>query len=289
MSTARIHERGYRRYEGARSGVGGAVRSTFLHALRRILGLRRRARHKLLPWGLTVLSYLPALGFVAVVLFLPDSLRDLSDQVLPTPRQYLGGITLLFYLAAALAGPVALCGDRRSGALALYLASPLSRDTYLLAKTLATVAFLAMVTIVPPLIYVVGTVLAGSGPDGPAAVAAALGRAVAAGGALALLFAGVSVAGASITDRTGAASGLVVLYLMVSGAVVSIVVFALDAPTWLLLLDVNNVASEGVARLYGEVDTRSLPTPAVLGALALWIAGLFGFTRRRYQRLAVTR
>lgn len=288
-STARIHERGYRRYEGVRTGVGGAARSTFLHTIRAILGLRRKARHKVLPWGLTVLSYLPALGFVAVVLFLPDNFRDLSDRVLPSPQQYLGGITLLVILATALAGPVALCGDRRSGALALYLASPLSRGTYLAAKAGAAVTFLGLVTIVPPLIYVVGTVIAGAGPDGVGAVATGVVRVVAAGVAFALLFGGLSVAGASVTDRTGAAAGVIVLYLMVSGAIVGTVVFALDAPDWLLLLDVNQVAAESIARIHGVEQVRSLPTPAVLAALVVWIAALFDWTRRRYARLAVTR
>lgn len=289
MSTARIHQRGYRRYEGVRTGVSGAVRSTFRQALRSILGLRRQARHKLLPWGVAALSYLPALGFVAVVLFLPESFRGLSEQVLPSPRQYLGGITLLVYLATALAGPVALCGDRRSGALALYLSSPLSRDTYLAAKAAATVVFLMLVTVVPPLIYVVGTVLAGAGPDGPAAVATSVRQVVSAGAAVALLFGGLSVTAASITDRTGAAAGIVVLYLTVSGAIIGTVVFALNAPSWLLLLDVNHVASESVARIHGHEQYRTLGTPAVLGALAVWIAALFGLTRRRYRRLAVSR
>ena len=289
MSTARIHERGYRRYEGGRLGVTASVRTTTIHTLRTILGLRRRARNKLLPWGIAALSYLPAIGFVAAILFLPDNFAFLADEVLPSPRAYLGGIIFLVYLASAIAGPVALCGDRRSGALALYLASPLNRDSYLLAKSLAAVGFIALVTVVPPLIYVVGAVLAGGGPDGPAAIALDVVRVFAGGIALAVTFGGLSLAAASISDRTGAAAGIIVLYAMVSGAVIATIVFGLDAPEPLLLLDINQVANEGVARLYGEELNGTLSTPLVLGAMAAWIAVLFGFTRWRYRRLAVTR
>lgn len=289
MSTARIHQRGYRRYEGPRLGVGAAVRSTFLVTLRFVLGLRRRARHKIVPWGITALSSLPALGFVAVTIFLPDALRRFASEVLPGPEAYLGGTVLLIYLAAALAGPSALCSDRRSGALTLYLASPLTRDSYLAAKALAVLAFLALVTVVPSLIYVLGTVIAGQGPDGPGAVLATVARVVGAGGAVALVFGSLSLAAGSVTDRTGAAAGIVVLYTVLSGAVVGTVVFALDAPDLLVLLDVNQVATGTVARIYGGELDASVPAAALVAALFAW-TGVFGaFTRWRYRRLTVTR
>lgn len=286
--TARIHERGYRRYVGPRAGVAAAVWSTVRHTLRFILGLRRRARSKIIPWGLAGLSYLPAIGFVAFVAVAPDALRRLVQGRLPGPEAYLGGIVLLIYLAAALAGPAALCGDRRSGALTLYLASPLDRSTYLLAKGLAVAAFLLLVTVVPPLIYVLGTVLAGAGPDGPAQVADQVVRAVGAGVALTGLFGALSLAAGSLTDRQTAASGIVVLYVLISGAVVQSTVASLDAPRALTLLDVNQVALQAVGVIHGVggVDTAA---GLVLGAAVAWTVALAGLTAWRYRRFAVTR
>lgn len=289
MSTVRLHEQGYRRYEGARHGVGGAVTSTIRHTLRHMLGLRRRARSKLLPWGIIAVSYLPAIGFVAATLLLPATLRDVVGQVMPGPEAYLGGIIFLVYLAAAIAGPSALCRDRRSGALALYLASPLSRDTYLAAKAAATVGFVAAVTVVPPLIYVLGTVIIGAGPDGALAVVTTVARAVGSGVALALLFGALSLAAASLSDRTGAAAGIIVLYVVISGAVVAATVFALDAPDVLVLLDVNQVAARTVAGFYGEGQDGIVPTWSVFAALAAWIGAFGAFARWRYRRLSVTR
>lgn len=289
MSSVRLHEQGYRRYDGPRHGVGGAVTSTIRHTVRHTLGLRRRMRSKILPWGIIALSYLPALGFVAVTLLLPETLRQLAGEVMPGPEAYLGTVILLVYLATAIAGPAALCRDRRSGALALYLASPLSRDTYLVAKASAAVGFIAAVTVVPPLIYVLGTVIAGVGPSGPVAVARTVAQAIGSGLAMAALFGGVSLAAASLSDRTGAAAGTIVVYLVLSGAIVNITVSALGAPAHLLLLDVNRVATEAVARFYGGSTNDAVSTGAVFGALAAWVAGLGAFTRWRYRRLAVTR
>lgn len=289
MSAVRLHEQGYRRYAGPRHGVGGAVTSTIRHTVRYTLGLRRRMRSKILPWGIIALSYLPALGFVALTLLLPETLRQLAGEVMPGPEAYLGTVILLVYLATAIAGPAALCRDRRSGALALYLASPLSRDTYLVAKAAAAVGFIAAVTVVPPLIYVLGTVIAGVGPDGPVAVARTVAQAIGAGLAMAALFGGVSLAAASLSDRTGAAAGTIIVYLVLSGVIVNTSVAALGAPAHLLLLDVNRVAADAVARLYGGSMNDAVSTWAVFGALAAWVAGLGAFTRWRYRRLAVTR
>lgn len=289
MSSVRLHEQGYRRYEGARHGVGGAMASTVRHTVRYTLGLRRRARSKLLPWGVIAVSYLPAIGFVAATLLLPVTLRRVVGQVLPGPEAYLGGIIFLVYLAAAIAGPAALCRDRRSGALALYLASPLSRDTYLAAKAAAAVGFVAAVTVVPPLIYVLGTVIVGAGPDGVVAVVRTVAQAIGSGLALALLFGALSLAAASLSDRTGAAAGTIVVYLVISGAVVGTTVFALDAPDALVLLDVNQVAARTVAGFYGEGQDGAVPTWAVFASLAAWIGAFGGFARWRYRRLAVTR
>lgn len=287
MSTARIHERGYRRYDGERRGVAAAMGTTVRHTLRYVLGLRRRARSKVVPWGIAALAYLPAIGFVAVTLFLPRVLLGLAEEVLPPPGAYLVGITLLVYLAAALAGPAALCDDRRHGTIALYLASPLDRNTYLAAKALAVVVFLSLVTVVPPLLYVLGTVLSGMGPDGPVAVLIDVGRAVAAGLAWALLYGSLSLAVASFTDRQVVASAGVVLYAMISGSVVGAVIFGLGAPRWLSLLDVNRVAFNVLDAFFDEpLEVRHA---AAFGALVVWVAVFGGIAWWRYHRLEVSR
>ena len=63
--------------------------------------------------------------------------------------------------------PEVLCPDRRTGMLGLYLASPLTRDTYLLAKAAAVAGAARLVTLGPPLLLLVAFILQGLGPDGP--------------------------------------------------------------------------------------------------------------------------
>lgn len=285
MSDVRVHDQGYRRYDGPRAGVGNAIRSTYLQALRFVLGIRRRARSKVLPWGIVALACLPALGFIGVVAVVPAELLDLAGDALPGPEVYLGGTSLLIYLAAAIAGPAALCEDRRTGMLRLYLASPLTRDTYLLARAGAVVTFLTAVTVVPPLLYVVGTALVGE--SGRSRWFDAL-PAVASGLAVALLVAALSCLAAALADRQAVASVALVGFLLFSGIVVNVLVQTLDAPGWLQLADVNQVAFGTVDVLFGGDGLGATPT-ATLVAWALWTGGAGLAVRWRYQRLEVWR
>ena len=50
MTEARIHDAGYRRYTGVRLGPSQAIRSLTRHTAQRVMGLRRPARYKALPF-----------------------------------------------------------------------------------------------------------------------------------------------------------------------------------------------------------------------------------------------
>lgn len=288
MNGARIHERGYLRYEGARTGPAGALRTLILHSVRRLLGIKRGVRAKLLPVVVGAIAYLPAIVFVGVAAFVP---RQITEILLPGSDQYLGFVMPAVYLFAALGAPAVLCPDRRHGTLALYLASPLTRDGYLAGRAVALLGFLAVVTVGPALVLLAGLSLLDAGPTGASGAVAELARAVAAGVLVAVLFAGLSLALASLTDRQVTAAGYVILWLLVSGAVVNgILIEALDAPDVAALLDVTAVATESVARIYGAAGEHpGLPAAAVLAAAAGWAGLTAWFTRWRYQRLQVTR
>lgn len=284
MSGARVHEQGYRRYDGPRAGVGNAIQSTYLQALRFILGLRRRARSKVLPWGVLILASLPALGFVGVVAIIPAEILDLAGEILPGPEVYLGGISLLVYLGAAIAGPTALCEDRRSGMLRLYLASPLTRDTYLLSRAAAVFTFLAAATTVPPLVYVLGTMLVGDVRDRSPLLDVA--GVVSSGIAVALLVTALSCLAAALTERQATASVSLIGFLLLSGIVVNVVVNALELPEWARMIDVNQVAFGTVDALFGG-DGLGASAPVALGACALWTLVAAAVVRWRYQRMEV--
>ena len=288
MSDARILDRGYRRYEGERRGTRGAVASLTRQSALRALGLRRTFWAKVFPLLSAVIAYLPATVFVGVAALFPDELLD-PDAVIPTYADYYGFITAAIVVFVALVGPEVLCPDRRDGMLGLYLASPLTRDTYLVAKALAVVPVLAIVTVGPPLLLLVGRTFADAGPEGIGEFLVILVRVVASGLAISAAYTAISLAAASLTDRRAVASAGVILLLLVSSVATGVLV-DLGADERLLLLNLFLLPFELVQRIYGEIGSEPhLTTVELVVANAAWTAGAALLLRERYRRLQVTR
>ncbi|HUQ39444.1 MAG TPA: hypothetical protein VM030_04770 [Acidimicrobiales bacterium] len=290
MSDAVIHDRGYRPYDGPRLGQVHAVKSLTLHTLQRIFGLRRQARSKALPFIVVVLAYLPAIVFVGLSALLPKALRDAT---LPTYEGYYGFVSGAIILFVAFVAPEALCPDRRSRSLSLYLAALLDRTTYLVAKALAIFLTLLTVTVGPVLLLVLGLSIQNAGPDGLGELAIAVGRILAAGTSLSLFFTAVSLALSSLTDRRAVASATTIGVLIGSGIVAAVLEEALKFPDAFLLLSLNTAPYFLVNVIYGVTmgreATYEIPTLIIPLAVAAWTVAGFGFAWLRYQRLQVTR
>lgn len=289
---ARILDRGYRAYEGPRLGVGGAVRSLTLHSVQRVLGYRRSGWTKVLPILSVVLAYVPAIVFVGLTVLVEDLLVRFPD-VIPTYADYYGFVWAAIFVFVAFVAPELLCTDRRTGLIGLYLASPLTRTTYLLAKAGAVVGVLAIVTLGPPLFMLLARTIAGSGPDGPGEVALVLARVVVAGVVMTLLYGSLSLAVAATTTRKAAASAAIVLVLIGSAAVVSALADGVGTSPLVGLADLLNLPIELVYRVYGEAGpnqtTGRISTGALVAAYGAWTAAFAAFVHLRYRRLAVTR
>jgi ABC-2 type transport system permease protein len=267
--------------------VAGAIRSLAWHSALRALGLRRTFWAKLLPLASVGIAYVPALVFVGIAALLPDQLVD-DTGILPTYAGYYGFITAAIVLFVALVGPEVLCPDRRHRMLGLYLASPLTRDTYLLAKVLAVVPVLALVTLGPPLLLLVGLTFAGAGPDGVGDFLLTLARIALGGLVISAAYTAVSLAAASLTDRRPVASAGVILVLLISGVSTAVLV-ASGADERLFLLNLLAVPFELVQRIYGEVGDIEVSTLELVAANLAWTIGAGALLRSRYQRLRVTR
>lgn len=287
MSDARIVDRGYRAYDGPRRGVPGAVRSLAWHSALRALGLRRSFWAKLLPLASVGIAYVPALVFVGIAALLPEQLVD-GTGLLPTYAGYYGFITAAIVLFVALVGPEVLCPDRRHRMLGLYLASPLTRDTYLLAKMLAVLPVLALVTLGPPLLLLVGLTFADAGPGSVGDFAVSLARIVAGGLVISAAYTAVSLAAASLTDRRPVASAGVILVLLISSVATAALV-ASGADQRLFLLNLLAVPFELVQRIYGETGEMEVSTLELVLANLAWTIGAAALLRSRYQRLRITR
>lgn len=293
MTEARIHDQGYRPYRGERRGVRTAMTSLSLHAVQRVLGLKRRAGSKIMPWISIGLAFVPAVVFIVLAALLSGV--EVADELLPSYGEYYGFITFAVLLFAAFVAPEALCTDRRSGMLSLYLASPLTRDTYLVAKAVAVLGVLLMVTMGPQLLLLVAYSLEGRGPDGIVGFGELLGRIVAGGVGAALLPATLSLCVSSLTARRPFASAAIAVAMLASGAVVAGLTdpFGPDLTDWLGAFDFLNLPFELANRMLGETSDEGAVAQLSTGAIAAinlgWAVLFAAVARFSYQRVAVER
>lgn len=137
-----VFDLGYQPYDGDRLGRRGATLAVYRDGLRRVLGLRRKARRKVLPWTLLVLAVIPAGFFVAFSVF-AGGFEEASDAEFFVPTEYFGFIGTLMLLFIALAAAELMVPDRTWGTLQVYASRPLRLGDYLGARAgaLGTVVF----------------------------------------------------------------------------------------------------------------------------------------------------
>jgi len=288
---ARILDRGYRSFTGERTGSRGAVRSLVRHSVQRVLGIKRNAWTKVLPFATIFMAYVPAIVFVGITVLVDDVLQRAPD-VLPTYGQYYFYVSAAIVIFTAFVAPELLCPDRRNGMLGIYLASTLTRNTYLLAKAIAVGLVLAIVTLGPPLFMVIARTIAGSGPEGPGEVALLLGQAALSGILLGVLYAAISLAVSSLTSRKIAASAAIIL-LIFGSATVSTVMVESDASRFVFLLNLLNMPFELVQRIYDEGSVLgpagAMSTAELVAGYLAWVVPAALIVWVRYRRVEITR
>ena len=284
-SDARLFDLGYRSYDGPRERPAHAILTLAVFTMKRVLGLGRGGRHKVLPAITLAIAFLPALGSVTISV--------LANDVKPTDLISYGDYTFFIgsalALFAALIAPEALCPDRRTGMLGLYLAGPLDRNRYLAAKGAAVLATMLLITVGPLLFMFAAFVIAGFGPS-VGGTPELLLRILASGLTTALLYASLSMAVSSFTTRRAAAAVGVVLTLFVPVTVVRSAIEAADAPKALDLFSLPFVASDLSYRIFGEnpdgnEPIESLATWAVTGGWGLAVVAGALVCWLRYRRI----
>jgi ABC-2 type transport system permease protein len=286
---ARLFDLGYRSYDGLRERPARAILTLAEFTARRVLGLGRGGRAKVLPAITLTIAFLPALFSVAFAALANNPVA--GDFATYGEYMYIIGSALALF--AALVAPEALCPDRRSGMLGLYLGGPLDRTRYLLAKGMGVVGVMLLITVGPLLFMLLAYVLAGLGPSGTEAPKT-LVRILAAGITTALLYAALSMAVSSFTTRRAAAAVGVVLLIFVPMTVVRAAIEHSGAPNELDLFSSPFVVADLAYRIFGETPDSGEPVTglstwlvvsgvgaAVLaGALVCWL---------RYRRLEAFR
>ncbi len=284
-SGAQILDRGYRRYDGVRSGVLGAVLSVAWHTSRSILGLGRKARHKVFPVIVAVLAFLPAVIFLGLTVLIGDLLED---EIRPEYWELFGFAFFAVLLFSTLVAPEAIVRDRRDGMLPLYLSTPLTRATYIGAKVMAVMGTMSIIILGPPILALLGYTFQSQGPGGLIDWFEVLGKLLVTGLLIGTVLTAVSLGASSLTDRRAFASVAVIMALLGSSIVAAVLIEAAGWSDNLRVLDPLNVPLELGARLFDDRqdEFRNVDTWLVAAANLGWTVAGSGVVWWRYRRVA---
>lgn len=150
-----VYDLGYAPHEGVRLGRRAAFRAMFVDGSRRVLGLRRKAMTKVLPWGLIGAAIVPAAWVVALTFVLAGfTLEDAGP--FGDPAEFFEFIGMLAMFFVALMAPALLIPDRQHGVLAIYASRPVRASDYLFARGATLVVLTCLFMLIPHVIVYVG-------------------------------------------------------------------------------------------------------------------------------------
>ncbi|MGC0330891.1 ABC-2 type transport system permease protein [Streptomyces sp. SAI-170] len=287
----RIHNIGYRSYDGPRLGRSYATRSLYSQSLRGAYGLGRSVKSKVLPMLLFVVMCVPAAIMVAV------AVATKASKLPVDYTEYAIFLQAVISLYVASQAPQSVSRDLRFKTVPLYFSRPIETADYVRAKYAALASALFILTAAPLLVLYVGALLAKldftDQTEGFAQglVSVAL---------LSLLFAGLSLVIASVTPRRGFGIAAVIAVFTISyGAVSALQGIAelqnsSDAIAWIglfspvTLIDGVQTAFLGATSSYpgGVGPSNGEGVVYVLFTLGL-IAASYGLLIRRYKKVGL--
>ncbi|MEE1773279.1 ABC transporter permease [Streptomyces sp. JV185] len=290
--TSRIHNIGYRSYDGPRLGRGYARRSLYSQSLRGAFGLGRSAKSKVLPMLLSGVMCMVAAIIVAVAIAAPGTtalpIKYTSFAI------YLQALIGLFLAAQA---PQSVSRDLRFKSVPLYFSRPIERVDYVLAKLAAMASALFILTGTPLVILYVGALLA---KFDFADQTKGFGQGLVSVALLSVLFAALGLVMAALTPRRGFGVAAVIAVLTITyGAVSTVQAIAWQtgssgAIEWLglfspiTLIDGVQTAFLGAGSAFpgGEGPGAGTGLVYLIVVLAL-VAGSYAVLMRRYRRVGL--
>ncbi|MEU2780809.1 MULTISPECIES: hypothetical protein [Streptomyces] len=216
----RIHNIGYRSYDGPRLGRSYATRSLYSQSLRGAYGLGRSVKSKVLPMLLFVVMCVPAAIMVAVAV--ATKAKDLPVDY----TRYAIIMQAVISLYVASQAPQSVSRDLRFKTVPLYFSRPIETADYVRAKFAALASALFILTAAPLLVLYVGALLAKLDfADQTKGFAQGLVSVT----LLSLLFAGIGLVIASVTPRRGFGIAAVIAVMTISYGAVSTLQAIADA------------------------------------------------------------
>ncbi|GAA3896977.1 ABC transporter permease [Streptomyces lacrimifluminis] len=293
---SRIHNIGYRSYDGQRLGRAYARRSLYSQSLRGSYGLGRSAKSKVLPMLLFAVMCVPAAIMVAVTV--ATKAKELPVEY----TNYAIVMQAVIGLYVASQAPQAVSRDLRFKTVPLYFSRPIETSDYVRAKFAALASALFLITAVPLVVLYGGAMLAKLDFTDQTKgflqglVSVAL---------LSLLFAGIGLVISAATPRRGFGIAAVIAVLTISYGAVSTLQAIADAQTmvdgqsstaapWIglfspiTLIDGVQTAFLGATSSYpGGVGPSTGAGVVFLLAVLGLIAGCYGLLMRRYRKVGL--
>jgi ABC-2 type transport system permease protein len=290
--TTRIHNIGYRTYDGPRLGRAYARRSLYSQSLRGAYGLGRSAKSKVLPMILLGIMCLVAAIMVAVAVSVP-SMSDLPVEY----TRYAIIMQALIALFLAAQAPQSVSRDLRFKSVPLYFSRPIERVDYVVAKFAAMASALFVLTATPLVILYLGALLA---KFDFADQTKGFAQGMVSVALLSVLFGGIGLVLAAFTPRRGFGVAAVIATLTITyGAVSTVQAIAWEtgsagAVPWLglfspvTLIDGVQTAFLGATSAFpgGEGPGAGAGAVYLLVVLAL-VAGSYAVLMRRYRKVGL--
>lgn len=294
QQTGAVYDLGYEPYEGIRAGRKGARKAVYFDGMRRVMGLRRKARRKIMPWGLLFFAIVPPIVAIGIGFLVPAGSPEAIDLASQNSEFFTisGTIVLLF---TALAAPELLIPDREDGVLSMLSSRPLTPIDYLGTRFASLATIVGAFMIVPQLLLYVGQ--AGTDPEGLFQgfinAADTLPKIFVVAGIYTIAYVPLGFVIASLSKRKAiATAGYLAFMIALSAFSEAIVREAnISGGRWLALLAPINTADAANAWIFGDSNPDSLLAAAdihpALGLAALVVLGtLFSlFALHRYRRL----
>ncbi|WP_406270503.1 ABC transporter permease [Streptomyces sp. NBC_00191] len=289
--TTRIHNIGYRNYEGPRLGRAYARRSLYSQSLRGAYGLGRSAKSKVLPMILFAVMCLPAAIIVAVAV--ATKLKDLPLDY--TRYAIVTQAVIGLFLAAQ--APQSVSRDLRFKTVPLYFSRPIERIDYVLAKYGAMASALFVLTAAPLVVLYVGSLLA---KMDFADQTKGFAQGMVSVALLSVLFGGIGLVMAALTPRRGFGVAAVIATMTITyGAVSTVQAIAWETGSsevikWLglfspvTLIDGVQTAFLGATSAFpGEAGPGAGPGMVYLLVVLALVAGSYAVLMRRYRKVGL--
>ncbi|MFF9085701.1 ABC transporter permease [Streptomyces sp. NPDC014991] len=288
---SRIHDIGYRGYDGPRLGRAYARRSLYSQSLRGAYGLGRSVKSKVLPMLLFAVMCVPAAIMVAV------AVATKAHELPVSYTRYAITMQAVISLYVASQAPQAVSRDLRFKTVPLYFSRPIESADYVRAKFAALASALFVLTGAPLLVMYIGALLS---KMGFAHQTEKFAQGLVCVALLSLLFAGIGLVIAAFTPRRGFGIAAVIAVLTISyGAVSTLQAIADaqgsgDAVPWIglfspvtLIDGVQYAFLGGSSGFPGGVGPSSGEGVVYVVLLLALVAACYGLLNRRYKKVGL--